>query len=112
MPEVIPFITLGITAGSAAVGAVQTADAQGEAKKQADASAATEQKVLSEQQQQETQLEQGAENDARRNAQLSALKQKEGEGFAATYNGGSGMSMFGMPGFAANTKPGASLFAL
>ena len=112
MAEVIPFITLGVSAVAATTNAVQTADAQGEAKKQADAATAAQDKLLAEQEQQTQSITDKQAADATRNSQEAALQQKEEQGFmTTTYDSGfNGPSVFGTSGFAAQSKAGSGAF--
>ncbi len=113
MGEAIPLITLGVSAASVAVNAIQTADAQGEQQKQLAAQQTAMNNELAAQQAQETQLQNEQQSANTRDAQLSEVQQKEAGGFMATYNGNaSGPSLSGMPGIQASSKAGSSLFGL
>lgn len=113
MPEAIPFIALGLSAGATAVNAVQTADAQGEQEKQMAAQQQMEQTQLNQQQQQETAMTDEQQAAAKRDAELSDVKQRQAEGTSAIFDPGSqGYSIFGDSGFKVAQKPGSSLFGL
>ena len=113
MPEaaVVGIITGAIGAGSATVGAIQNADAQGEQQKQQAAQQSADDALLASQQQQEANMKQDETNDTARDAQLTQEQQtKEQQGLSVSPDSSySGPSVFGSTGYAVSSK-GSGLF--